>query len=185
MEQENLLALFENRSELAIAYIKKQYGIALYGLAMNILNDPQDAEEAVSDTYLALWNTIPPEKPERIDSYCFRVCKNLSLKKLRHRSAQKRNGQYDLSIEELSEFLPGGDLESQIDTRALGSAINRFLDSLPQSGQVLFLRRYWFGDSVAQAASILGITQNAANVRLCRIKDKLKHYLIKEGFFRE
>ena len=149
---------------------------------MNILSVHHDAEEAVNDTYLALWNTIPPQRPDPFSAYVYRVGKNTALKKLRHNAAQKRSS-YTVSLDELSECIAAGTLEDEIDARLLGRAIDRFLDTVSKENRVLFLRRYWFGDSLTELAETFQISQNTASVRLHRIRTQLHTYLIKEGYF--
>ena len=183
MEDRKLIALFFERSEQAITALVQRFGNRLYATAYNILNSREDAEEAVSDTYLALWNTIPPEKPDPLAGYVYRTGRNIALKKLRSLRAQKRSSQYDISLDELSAVLSGGNLEENLDARELGFAIDRFLDTLPKQSRILFLRRYWFGDSVKQLSKDFSLTENTVSVRLSRIRTQLKTYLIKEGFF--
>ena len=183
MHDEKILELLFARAEDAIAALRKQFGTGLYGLAMRILANPQDAEEAVNDTYLAIWDAIPPARPQPLTPYVYKACRNTALKKLRSRSAQKRNSGYDLSLEELAEVLPGGTLEEQLDAKALGKAINAFLDALSSSDRILFVRRYWFGDSVTDLARQRLTTAGNLSVRLHRLRQKLKDYLYKEGFF--
>jgi RNA polymerase sigma-70 factor (ECF subfamily) len=104
------------------------------------------------------------------------------LKRLRHDTAQKRRRDYDLSLEELEGCLAGASLQDEIDARLLGRAIDRFLDTLPAQSRILFLRRYWFGDSVKDIAKDRGMPQNAVSVSLSRTREKLRSYLMKEGF---
>ena len=183
MDDLSILELLWYRAEGAIDALAAKFGKRLHTTALNILGDPRDAEEAVNDTYLALWNAIPPERPDPLCAYVYKVGRNSALRIFRSRSAQKRNSQYDLSLEELSQALPAGTLEEQLDARVLGQAIDRFLDTLVPNDRVLFLRRYWFGDSIAQLASGQHTTANALSVRLHRIRQKLKDYLNKEGFW--
>ena len=183
MEDRKLIALFFERSEQAITALTLRFGNRLYTTAYNILNSREDAEEAVSDTYLALWNAIPPEKPDPLEGYVYRTGRNIALKKLRFLRAQKRSSQYDISLDELSSVLSSGNLEDAIDARELGLVIDRFLTTLPKQSRILFLRRYWFGDSVKQLSKDFSLTENAVSVRLSRIRTQLKTYLIKEGFF--
>lgn len=182
MEDTKLLQLLNTRSEQAIAALAKRFGQRLFRTACNILGSREDAEEAVSDTYLALWNAIPPEQPDPLEGYVHRTGRNIALKKLRYLRAQKRSSDYDVPLEELSSILPGGSMEDTIDARLLGQAIDRFLDTLPQTSRILFLRRYWFGDSIKELAREFSMTENALSVRLSRIRNNLKDYLIKEGF---
>ena len=119
----------------------------------------------------------------RLSPYVYRTGRNTALKKLRSRTAEKRNSDYDLSLEELSQVLPGGTLEEQLDAKALGKAINAFLDTLSSGDRVLFVRRYWFGDPLTELAKQRLTTPGNLSVRLHRIRQKLKDYLNKEGFF--
>ncbi len=183
MEDTNIIRLLWQRSEQALTLLAKKFGALLHRLAMNILNDRRDAEEAVSDTYLALWNTIPPEKPDPLTAYVCRVGKNTALKKHRDNTAAKRDSRYDVSLDELSGCLSGCSLEEEWQARELGRAIDRFLALQNQQNRIIFLRRYWFGDSVKEIAALYAMSPGAVSVRLSRLRDSLKDYLIKEGFY--
>lgn len=183
MEDEKILTLLWRRAEHAIEALQLRFGRRLHQTALNILGSDPDAEEAVNDTYLALWNAIPPKRPQPLAGYVYRTGRNIALKKLRFLSAQKRSSQYDLSLDELADILPGSDLEEQLDAQALGQAINTFLDTLSPQNRRIFLRRYWFGDSVDSLAKAESLTENALSVRLSRLREQLKAYLYKEGFF--
>lgn len=185
MEDKQIIGLLWNRIENALDILAEKFGKRLHYTAMNILGNPQDAEEAVNDTYIALWNTIPPEQPDPLASYVLRTGRNVALKKFRHLHAQKRATQYTLSLDELADILPAPSMEEQLDARELGRAIDRFLDTLGRENRVLFLRRYWFGDSVRQLAGDTGISENTVSVRLSRIRSRLKDYLYKEGLLCE
>ena len=179
---ERITELLWQRSENAITELARSFGATLHRLARNIIGDHNDAEEAVNDTYMALWNAIPPQKPEPLAPFVYRVGKNIALNRARHNAAQKRAA-YEISLEELSGCIAGPDLWETLDARALGRAIDAFLGTLDEENRILFLRRYWFGDSVQELARQFSITENALSVRLSRIRDKLKAYLIKEGFY--
>ena len=182
MEDKRIFQFLWQRAEQAIEAMTAQYGPRLYRTAMNILGRHEDAEESVNDTYLAVWNAIPPETPEPLAGYVYKTGRNLALNRLRRNSALKRRSDYDLSLEELEGCLPGACLQDEIEARMLGRAINRFLDTLPANARILFLRRYWFGDSVRDIAQSRGMTQNAVSVSLSRTREKLRSYLSKEGF---
>ena len=182
MEDKRIFQLLWQRAEHAIEAMTKHYGPRLYRTAMNILGRHEDAEESVNDTYLAVWNAIPPETPEPLAGYVYKTGRNLALKRLRHDTAQKRRRDYDLSLEELEGCLAGASLQDEIDARLLCRAIDRFLDTLPAQSRILFLRRYWFGDSVKDIAKDRGMSQNAVSVSLSRTREKLRSYLMKEGF---
>ncbi len=183
MEDSKILMLLWNRAETAIDALQRTYGRLLYRISLNILGIPQDAQECVNDTYLAIWNAIPPRRPEPLSPFVCRVGRNLALKRLRSDMAQKRCSKYDISLEELSAAIPGPSLEDAVSAKALGQAIDCFLSLQSQENRNLFLRRYWFGDSVKDAAALLGITPNAASVRLNRMRQELKDHLIKEELY--
>ncbi len=183
MEDRKIIRLLWERAEQAIDLLAKRYGPRLLATARNILGNPQDAEESVSDTYFALWNAIPPASPDPLAGFVYKTGRNQALKKLRHLSARKRSGGYDLSLEELAACIPGPALEETLEARELGLAIDRFLDTLNRENRCIFLRRYWFGDSVRDIAFAFGLSQNTVSVRLSRIRTQLKDYLTKEGHY--
>ena len=183
MEDKKILELLWNRVEAALDALDQKFGKRLLHTALNILGDRRDAEEAVSDTYLALWNAIPPEYPDPLAGYVHRTGRNIALKKYRYLTAKKRAAQYDLCLEELSDILPAPSMEEFLDARELGRSIDRFLDTLSRENRVLFLRRYWFGDSIRHLSKTFGISENTLSVRLSRIRSQLKDYLNKEGLY--
>ena len=185
MEDEQIVSLYWQRQESAIRETEIKYDRYLTKIAYNILSDYEDSRESVNDTYLALWNAIPPEKPDPLTAYVYRVGKNIALKKHRDLTAQKRDSRYDVSLDELSGCLAGCSLEEEWQARELGRAIDRFLGLQTQQNRIIFLRRYWFGDSVKEIASLYALSPGAVSVRLSRLRDDLKEYLTKEGFFDE
>lgn len=182
MEDNKIIKLLWERVEGAIEALANKYGRRLLATARNILGNHQDAEETVSDTYLAVWNAVPPQRPDPLSGFVYKIGRNLALKRLRRNTAQKRDGTYDLLLEELAGCISGRSLEEDFDARQLGQAIDAFLSTLSKDNRVLFLRRYWFGDSVKEIAGHFSMTENSVNVRLSRVRSKLKDYLIKEGF---
>lgn len=182
MEDKRIIRLLWNRAEEAIDALAKAYGPRLLATARNILGNLQDAEESVSDTYWAVWNSIPPKSPDPLAGYVLKTGRNLALKRYRANTAQKRRGNYDLALEELAGCVPGPALEETLDARELGRILDAFLDTLPRDSRVMFLRRYWFGDGVKDIARTLGITANTVSVRLSRIRNSLREYLVKEGY---
>ncbi len=182
MEDQRIIELYFARLESAIAETDKKYGSACRRLSENILSNPQDAEECVSDTYLAAWNTIPPTRPDPLSAYLYRITRNLSLKRYRDKTAACRNSHYDISLEELSETLGTDDTSEEESTR-LREALERFLDSLSRENRVIFLRRYWFSDSYADIAARVGRSEKVISMRLVRMREGLRTYLTKEGIF--
>lgn len=181
MEDQKIVELYWERSETAISETQKKYGRYCHYIAYQILYSDQDAEECVNDTYLAVWNSIPPNRPEPLQPYVCRIGRNIALNRLRSAAAQKRSG-YVISLEELSGCIPA---PCRDDGKALGRAMDAWLDTLNIESRVIFLRRYWFGDSVKDIAAAFKMKENAVSVRLSRLRDSLKAYLIKEGYYYE
>lgn len=183
MESSSILSLLWQRSEDGLLALAKTYGPRLYHTAMNILSNHQDAEECVDDTYLAVWNAIPPKRPEPLCGFVLKTGRNIALNRLRNSHADKRDSSMDISLDELAACIPGSSLEDELDARTLGNAIDRFLDTVSKESRFLFLRRYWFGDSIREIAQASGLKENTVTVRLSRIREKLKLYLSEEGLF--
>ena len=182
MKDHEIIALFFERSEQAITELIGKYGAAIKNVASNILKDVQDAEEAVSDTYLTVWNRIPPEKPKYLGAYSCRIARNLSLKRFYANTAQKRNSYYDVALDELEETIPAlSTVESAYDAKELTRYLKEYLKNLSREDRYLFMRRYWYGDKVSDIAQELNITSHKASVRLFRLRQKLQNYLQKEG----
>ena len=182
MDDQEILTLLFARSQDAIPALQAKFSRRLHQIAANILPAAEDAEEAVNDTYLAVWNTVPPKRPNPIMPYILRLCKNISVSRLRALTAQKRSA-YEVALDELAETIGRNTLEQTADAHALGRIINDFLSTLSKSDRVLFLRRYWYGDRVKDLAPRLGISENAASVRLSRMRRQLKSILMKEGYY--
>ena len=182
MKDQEIIALFFERSERAIGELILKYGAAIKNVTSNILKDAQDAEEAANDTYLTVWNRIPPTKPKNLGAYSCRIARNVSLKKFYANTAEKRNSYYDVALDELEETIPAlSTVESVYDAKELTRYLNQFLKGLSKEDRCLFLRRYWYGDKVSDVAESMGITAHKASVRLFRLRQKLQEYLVKEG----
>jgi len=182
LKDQEIIALFFERSERAIRELILKYGAAIKNVTSNILKDAQDAEEAANDTYLTVWNRIPPTKPKYLGAYTCRIARNVSLKKFYANTAEKRNSYYDVALDELEETIPAlSTVESVYDAKELTRYLNQFLKGLSKEDRCLFLRRYWYGDKVSDVAESMGITAHKASVRLFRLRQKLQEYLVKEG----
>ncbi len=182
LEDKKIIQLLFARAENAIVELSTRFGKQLHRIAYNILENQSDAEESTNDTYLALWNAIPPVSPDPLAPYVYRTGRNTALKRLHRDTAQKRDRRYDVSLEELNGCLPGEDVEQMIDARELGRTMDRFLETTTKENRYIFVRRYWYGDSVGDIARELKMQENAVYVRLNRIRNGLKEYLKKEGY---
>ena len=185
MDDALIVQLLWQRLERGIGEMAKKFGKRLHRTAMNILGRHEDAEESVSDTYLAVWNSIPPNQPDPLSAFVYQTGRHIALDRLRYLTAQKRDGRYDVSIDELAEWIPAGALEEQVEARELGRAINAFLGSLKPDNRAIFLRRYWYGDSVREIAKDLEMRPNSVTVRLGRLRMQLRDFLMKEGYLDE
>lgn len=180
MNDKKIVDLFWTRSELAVTAAEKKYGKMCRSIAMNVLDDPEDAEECVNDTLHGLWDAIPPARPENLRAFTAKIARNLSLKRLQYYLAEKRNASR-VSFEELSDCLPDANLvENQVEGRELGRALEAFLNTLDKESRTMFLRRYWFFDSVEQIAKGFGVSESKVKSKLYRARLKLKEYLAKE-----
>ena len=183
MTDKEIIALYFKRSENAIEQTDIKYGRLCHSISIHILNDKRDSEECVNDTYLTLWNKIPPKEPNPFKAYVCRIIKNLSLKKYEFNHAKKRNSEYETSLDELEECVSDGTkVSATVEFEELKVAINTFLSELPEKKRILFLRRYWFLQPVKEIAREYGITEKNASMRLLRLRRELKEYLMEEGF---
>lgn len=182
MDDSKIIELFFERSEQAIVELSKKYGNTCRRLSTNILKDSRDAEECVNDAYLGAWNSIPPEKPNPLLAYICRIVRNLSIKRYHKNTAKKRNSYYDVALDEIEGCLSmGATVEDELDAKELTALIDTFLDSLDKENRVLFVRRYWFSDSVTDIARQLGLSSHTVTVRLSRTRQRLKRYLSEKG----
>ena len=182
MTDTEIINLFFERSEQAIAELARKHGDAVARVARNILGNAQDTEECVNDTYLGTWNAIPPHKPSPLRTFVCKIARNLATVKYHSNTAEKRNSQYDLALDELEEYLADNStVEDAYDAKELAAAINGFMATLNYSDRFLFTRRYWFSDPVQDIAKMAHSTTNSVTVRLFRIREKLRLYLEKEG----
>ena len=180
LPDEEIVNLYFDRSEEAIAACQVKYGKSCHTVAYNILRSDEDAEECVNDTWLRAWNSIPPERPTRLGAWLSTVTRRLALTRYEKKTAVKRNGGMEASLEELSECVTAGSL-TIADEVALSEAINGFLASLPTRTRMIFMRKYWYMDSIADIAKALGMGESAVKVTLHRTREKFRKHLAKEG----
>lgn len=184
MDDREIIALYFDRDEAAIAESQRKYGTYCTTIARNITESVQDAEECVSETWLRAWNSIPPQKPTFLKAFLAKITRNLALDRVRQKKAECRGGgSVPLALDELSECLTSRDtVEEQVDARELGRAIGGFVRGLKQRDGDLFLRRYFYMDTLEDAAAFVGMDPKNAAVSLHRSRKKLEDYLKKEGY---
>ena len=184
IDDEKIIELFFERSEQAIRELDIKYGKICHNLSYNIVNSRQDAEECVNDAYLGAWNAIPPVKPDPLLTYICKIVRNISLNLYHRKEAAKRSSHYTIAMEEIEACIAATNaVEAEIEAVELAHIIEGFLDTLTVENRVLFMRRYWFSDSCRDIAGLMGLTEKNVSVRLTRIREKLRQYLIEREVF--
>lgn len=184
MDDRAIVELYWERDEQALAQTQKKYHKYLYKIAAGFLADPLDREESVNDTYMAAWDTIPPQRPQSLAGYLSKLIRRISIDRLRRITAQKRGGtEYALSLSELAGCVAGGpEPEDSLETKRLAACLNSFLRELSREERALFVGRYYFMDSLKETARYCGMTESKAKSMLFRIRCHLREYLVEEGF---
>lgn len=183
MEDAKIIDLFWARNEDAIKQTDAIYGRKLNALANKILMNREDAEESVSDTYMQTWDTIPPHRPKFFFAFLASICRHLSLNKLDWKMAAKRNADIVSLTEEMELCIPDTGHDRTMEARELGQILDAFLESLPKDSRLIFLRRYWYVDTISEIAQRYGMTESKVKMQLSRTKGKLAAHLEKEGIF--
>lgn len=182
MDDDRIVELYWKRKEEAIKETSLKYGRLCTYIAKNILSSHEDSEECVNDTYLAVWNAIPNERPNRFSAFVSRITRNLALKKYEYISAAKRNPTAILSLEELGDCVSGTDsVESEVEKRLVESTIDKFLWRQSEEKRNVFIRRYWYFDSIESICKSTGFTQSKVKSMLYEMRQKLRKYLESEG----
>ena len=184
IDDEKIIEMFFERSEQGIRELDIKYGKICHNLSYNIVNSRQDTEECVNDAYLGAWNAIPPVHPNPLLSYIVKIVRNISLKIYWRKEAAKRSGHYTIALEEIEGYIADPKtVEDEIEARELARIIEAFLDTLTVKERVIFMRRYWFADSYKDIAEFIGLSEKNISVRLTRIREKMKQYLIEREVF--
>lgn len=183
LKDEEILDLYWNRTESAITESQKSYGKYCYSIAFNILHDQMDSEECLNDTWMRAWNTIPPSRPSRLSLFLGTITRNLAFDVWKSKSAAKRGGgQTGEVLEELEECIPAKQTtEEVVEMHELQKTINTFLRGIAEKDCNVFIRRYYYAESLDQIAEKYGMKLATVKTSLFRTRTKLKEYLIKEG----
>lgn len=183
MEDQAIIALFEERDERAISESEKHYGALCLSVARDITGSDEDAEECLNDAMLTAWNAIPPAKPKNFRAYLLRLVRNAALDRYRAAHAEKRRaGQSTGSLEELAEMIPdGSNVVSDTERREILRAVTEYLRELPQKQRDLFMLRYWYAADIAALSQMLQMNEGRVKMTLSRLRKRLKKYLEKEG----
>ena len=183
MPDDCIVELYWQRSESAIRATAEKYGAYCRSIARNILYDPEDAEESVNDTYLHAWQNMPPHRPSVLSAFLGKITRSISIDRWRRRHAEKRGGgETELVLEELEECASApSDVETEIERQEMARVIASFLDALPAVERRVFLRRYWYLDSITAIAGRFAFSESKTASMLFRTRKKLRELLEKEG----
>ena len=182
VEDEKIIELFLERSEDAIAETSKKYGAYCHKIAKNILSDDLDAGECVNDTYLAAWNSIPPQIPNVFRLFLAKITRNVALDKYAYHNAKKRSLMLETTLSEFSEAVPGQfSVEKEQENKEISKVISDFLRGIEKEQRVIFVRRYFFNDSIKEIADRFKISESKTKSILFRVRKKLKSHLEMEG----
>ena len=181
MTDEQIVDLYWNRKEEAIACTDHIYGSRLLNIAGRILESREDSEECVSDTYLKAWQVIPPTRPNYLFAFLAKICRHLAFGRLDWYQAEKRRAEVIHLSEEMQLCIPDMWWDRKVEGEEIGHLMNEFLAVTSKESRMIFLRRYWYGESVAEIAQRYRISQSKVKTSLHRTRGKLKEYLQKEG----
>ena len=181
MDDVKIIELYFERNEEAIAKTETKYGKLCHNIAYNILNNEDDSDECVNDTYIGIWNSIPPTRPKNFMAFVCKIARNLSLKKLEYKNRQKRSQAITISFQELEWVLPDESFSPDISDDDIGKIISQFLVTQNDDVKKVFIRRYFFFDSIEEISKKYSFTESKVKNMLFRTRKKLKDYLIKEG----
>jgi len=181
MEDSKIIELYWMRSEDAISETDAKYGKLCRYIAMNILCRAEDGEECVNDAYLGVWNAIPPQKPDKFSAFISKITRNLALKKYEFLNAAKRNPEGAVSMAELEECVSGRDsVENELENRRIEKAISDFLWKQNVDKRTVFIRRYWYFESIDSICTRCGFSRGKVVSMLSRTRRKLREYLESE-----
>lgn len=181
MDDKNIISLYVQRDETAIKETQTKYGFYCYAIAKNILSSHEDAEECVNDTWISAWNKIPPIIPQSLKAFLGKVVRDISLSRYRANHAVKRYSGMDIILDELDECIPSDfNVERCFEQKELSELINKWLRTLSREEMAMFVRRYYYGDSVKSLAGLWGYTENQMAQRLMKLRKMLKKYLFSE-----
>ncbi len=183
MDDNSIVDMYWSRDEKAIEVTRDKYGRYCYSIAYNILGSREDSEECVNDTYLGAWNSMPPHRPAMLPTFLGKITRSLSLKKWRDKNRIKRGGgQVDVTLEELQECIPAGsNIEEELEAKELVEVVNGFLRELAVEERRIFLRRYWYFDSIDDICKRFGYGKSKVKMKLFRTREKLMKRLEREG----
>lgn len=182
MDDQSIVELYLQRDENAIKESRNKYEAYCYRIAMNILSVAEDVEECINDTWISVWNRIPPVIPKSLKAFLGKLVRDISLSRYRAVHAKKRYNGMELILDELAECIPSEqDIQESLEQKELSGTVNGWLDSLPQEDRVLFVKRYYYGETVKQLSEMQSCTENQMAQKMMKLRNKLKAHLLSGG----
>lgn len=182
MEDTGIIRLFFERNEEALKNTRTKYGYLIKTITLNITGNKSDAEECENDTYLKLWNTIPPENPVYFKAYIGRLARNAALSRYRFNKASKRDTGLYVLLSELEECIPSeSNAETEFDGKYVSTVISDWLKTLEKENRVLFIKRYWYGESIKDLAELKGVSPARLSSLMFSLRKQLKEELTRKG----
>ena len=180
LTDKQIIDLYWHRDESAIEETDKKYGRMLYSLSYSVLSSREDAEECVNDTYVDAWGAMPEARPMYLGAFLSKITRRISIDRFRSIHREKRGGMGAVT-EELTDCIPdGGSVEADYENGRLADTLNRFLHAQPTEKRVMFVRRYFYSQSIAEIAQCLGVTETKVKVTLHRMREALRTVLEQE-----
>lgn len=183
MDDNQIINLFFQRDEDAVRAIDEKYGSKLNALVANILQSREDGLECVNDTYMKAWNSIPPARPEYLFAFLAATARNIAIDLIRKNNAGKRQAKVVELTKELEECIGDGGLQSNLDKEDIGALLSDFLEFIDENKRIIFLRRYWYSDSIKDISKRMQMSESAIKVTLHRTRKELRKYLESEGLY--
>lgn len=183
MEDSKIIDLYWDRDQNAIVRSQEKYGRYCSRIAGNILRSREDCEECVNDTWLRAWNAMPAERPDILSAFLGAITRNLSLDRYRRNTSKKRgSGEITYIFDEMQDCIGGNEIDGHLDAMVLTESINRFLEKMSQDNRIIFVRRYWYMDSIEEITKRYKLSESKVKSSLFRSRKKLHEHLLKEGF---
>lgn len=182
MEDKKIIDLYFERNETAISQTALKYGRMIKSIAYGILKNDPDIEECENDTYNITWNKIPPAKPLYLSAFLGRIARNISFDKYHYNHAAKRNSDLKVSLSELEHCIClQNNIEDEYNQKQIAKYISDFLRETSATKRIIFIRRYWYCDSISQISEEFNFSESKVKSMLMRTRNDLKKYFERQG----
>ncbi len=181
LNDKKIVELYLARKEAASEYASRKYAAKLQRLASTLLADKRDVEECVNDTFLKAWRCIPPNKPDDLYPFLARICRYTAIDIIRKNRTSGRSGMIVELTHEMEECIPDSLKETDVSDDTLKTLINGFLGTISGDKRMIFIRHYWFGESISEISERYGFSESKIKTSLHRTRESFRKYLEKKG----